>query len=104
MRLSKRFQILDQLGLLLRGEVQVLGRVVVVHDREEIGEAPIVVESALFARKKTAKRCRAIAPIGGSRGLEIIDADFACGVHRPAWFAEQGRDMTGRTGALALEY
>src|SRR5262245_66418415 len=39
---SKRLQVLDEIGLLSRGEIQAEQLVVVIHDREQVRRAPVV--------------------------------------------------------------
>src|SRR5881227_3387539 len=80
----QRLQELDQIVLLLRGQIQLLEFVVVVDHIEQGGEAPVVVEAALHVRKEAAQRCRAISIVGRALRLKIVYADLRGLVRVPA--------------------
>src|SRR5215510_422911 len=86
---SDRLEVLDEISLLRRGQVQVEGLVVVLHHGEQVREASVVVEAALLMRPETGQRTGSVHVRGRSVGLEVVDADLTSGVHVESGLGEE---------------
>src|SRR5919198_4835336 len=95
--------VLDEVGLLARGEAELEAAVVVVDDGAERRIAPVVVEAALHLGDDPAQRRRPVAERRGAVGLEVVDADLLAGVEVPAGVAELRRHVAARAASLAVE-
>src|SRR2546423_2419717 len=100
---SERFQVLGDIVHLRRRQVKIERVVVVLHDGEQRRESTVVIKAALLVRPRALERRRAIAMIRRAIRLEVVDADFRAGVHRPARFAEERRHVTARAARSAVK-
>src|SRR5678810_460985 len=85
--MSERLQVLDQIALLLRGQVQVEVPIVVLDDRGKIRSAAVVEVGRVLPQ--TTQRRRAIAHGGASERVVGFGADLI-------WIVQQ-RYLTRRT-------
>src|SRR6185312_14234995 len=82
--LSEGLQVLDEVAHLAGREIELQRRLVVIDDVGEGGEAAIVIETARRMRPQPFERRGAVALIGGTIGLVVVDADLGAGMHVPA--------------------
>jgi len=75
-----------------------------VYNIQQRTEPSVVIEAALGMRPKTIQRGRAVPLVGGTVGLEAVDANFGWSVHIPSGLCVQRRNMAGRTFAAAVKY
>src|SRR5215831_4469001 len=102
-RLGQGFQELDQVGFVLSRQPQAEAAVIVIHDVEQSGKAAVVVEPARGVRPETLERRSTVAAVGRAVRLKAVDADFAGGVHVPAWLGVERGNMTAGTLAAPVE-
>jgi hypothetical protein len=98
---SEGFQVLDEI-LLLQLEPECA--LVVVDNFVQVLKLAVMIKTALGMGEQTPQGCRAIAPIGRTIRLEIIDADLLGRVHAPTWFGEERRHMAGGAFAGTIEH
>src|SRR5687768_15140715 len=70
---------------------------------EQRSEATIMIEAPGLMGPQPAQRCGAVAAIGGTVGLEIVDADLGALVRIPTRFGVQRWYMALRTVGLAAK-
>ena len=74
-----------------------------IHDRAVVGEASVVIETALRAHEQARERRRAVHPVGRAARLEIVDADLGGTMHRPSRLAEERRHVARRATPASFE-
>ena len=77
--------------------------VIVVDHVQQACETPVVIETAFGVSPQAFQRRSAIAIIGRSGGLKIINSDLAGGVHVPARFGEKRWNVASGTLSVAVE-
>src|SRR2546423_1500370 len=99
----QRLQELDQIILLLLGQIQFLEAVVVVDHVEQCRKAPVVIEPALHVREQSAQGGRAISFVRRTVRLELVYANLRGLVRVPPRLGEERRDVTLRAGGFPTE-
>ena len=92
----QRLQILNQVGLLLRGQAQPELGVVVIHYVEQRGETPIMVKTASLVRPQPLQRGGAVLLVRCTVRLEVVNTQFLGGMHVPTGFSERRWNVAGR--------
>jgi hypothetical protein len=72
----ERLEVLDQIPLLLRVQVEFQHSPVVVHNRVQVREAAVVIKAAFRTRKQPAQRGGPVFVVGRTAGLEIVDPNI----------------------------
>src|SRR5690606_8007098 len=100
---SERLEEFDEVGSLPGVEPQGEVSVVMVDDFLQGGEATVVVEASLLADEESAKGAGAVALVGRSHRLEVVDPDLGGRVHVPAGLRVDRRHVASRALRLAVE-
>lgn len=99
----KRFQVFNQVVLLLLGQAQGKDRFVVVDDVEQGRELAIVVEAPFRVRPEAAQRRGPVPVIRGAVRLEAVDPDLGRRMQVPAGVRPERLEVAGVALRLSRE-